>query len=372
MNEKNNFMKSKRFNLLMISSLTLLLILTAFFNFVIDPFYIFKTPLLNGINSEKPELKRQERVTKIIELKLMPKNIDTVILGASTVDMGIDANYYTSKTSKKAKNIAFVGPDIIELIDYFKIVHNIHPEIKTLILGLDFFSFKATNTDEYKFNKNKFLTPQEICQVLISFDALNSSFETLKYNIYNPNKPVYNLNGSKINMKDDKINDKFELILNAYINGNGYYKNYVISRQKLQEFDKFTDYCKKNHIKLILFVNPIHFSQFQAIKTASAWNQFKQWKKDISLIYPYYDFSNLNNSSNEEIKPDMKFYFDPIHYSTFIGDRIVDEILGDKASFSSFVNINDVNTENNKLDRNYEYYSKKNIKLINWVNSLKK
>lgn len=365
-------MDAKSFNFLFIKSIAILFAVTMAFNIIIDPFYVFKTPLFTRINREKPELKRQERITKIIELKLSPKNINTVFVGASTVDMGINANYYSLKTGRTAKNIAIVGPDIIELINYLKIVHKIHPEIKTFILGLDFFAFNETPGNNIKFNESKYITLQELSEVLISLDSLKSSIETLKYNIYDYNIPIYTTFGTKVKLVDNDISKKFELILSSYINGNGYYKNYVISRKKLNYLKDFKKYCEDNNTKLIIFINPIHFSQFQAIKTASAWNQFKQWKKEISLISPYYDFSNLNTLSIEPIKPNMYSYFDPIHYNSSIGNKIIDKIVENKANFGNFITVSSVNRQNNELDKKYQGYSNENIKLINWVKSLKK
>ena len=61
-----------------------LLFVVSLVNFLIDPFNTFDVIKAKGFNYYKPEIKRQERLTKVVNLKL-ERHLDTIFVGSSRV-----------------------------------------------------------------------------------------------------------------------------------------------------------------------------------------------------------------------------------------------------------------------------------------------
>lgn len=120
-----------------------LLLLCAFIgtlNYIVDPYNIFDNRIL-GNKLLKPEAKVQERVTKVIGLKFDKKKIDTLFVGNSRVDLGINPDYYKKITGKHAQNLGMGGLQLFEIKDLLNISLKIHPEVKNIYYGIDYVTF---------------------------------------------------------------------------------------------------------------------------------------------------------------------------------------------------------------------------------------
>ncbi len=365
-------MNFKRFNNILLVSLVASLCVIASINIVADPFYVFRTPLNSKINKIKPNITRQERITKILSYKMDRSNIDTIFVGSSRVDCALDPEYFNKQTGLNVKNMAIVGPDLVETIDYTETILKIHPEVKTIIMGLDFFGFREQKRDILQINRDKNIKPSELATVLFSFDALNSSITTIKENFTGKITRHIDKNGIRKLYTPENINEEFDKMLRAYINGEGYYKNYVLSKDKLIKLEEFNNYCKKSNIKLILYTNPIHITMLQAIKSAGSFDEFTEWKKQIANISNFYDFCYVNEITTELVNNNMQYYFEPCHYNYKVGNMVLDSIQGADTDFGHLITVENVDNYNHQLVDSFNKWQKKNPGIISMVGKLKK
>lgn len=111
----------KKFNKIILISVLLFLILISTLNFVVNPYNIFNHTFISK-KLLKPEAKVQERYTKIIQMKLDKRDIDTVFIGTSRCDWAINKDYFKKITGKNAENMAMAGLQIGEYLDIIDFV----------------------------------------------------------------------------------------------------------------------------------------------------------------------------------------------------------------------------------------------------------
>ena len=133
----------KIFNLFIGILLSLIL-----FNVFTDPYNIFDMPKIKYFNAIKSDAGRNQRVTKIVNLKLDKTPLNSVFLGSSRVDATISEKYYNQLTNLNTKNLGMNALSHSETIKVANYVVLVHPEIKKIYVGLDFFRFLERNKDE--------------------------------------------------------------------------------------------------------------------------------------------------------------------------------------------------------------------------------
>lgn len=374
-------MKNNKFNITAILATVILLFVNIFINVLVDPYYIFKTPLIKGFNAIKPDIKKQERLTKVLEFKLHKNDIDTLFLGSSRVDYAINPYYYDKITGKKAFNFGIKGSIISDSLEFVKLATYHNPHIKTIIVGIDLFGFgiPINNNNNNKPTSDKlYYSPSiklsEIATVLLSYDALLSSFKTIDYNIHNNNDVDFDVRGIKIEKINYSSYDEAMSDLGLYINKYVFYRDFKLCDQKIDELRKIKKICDENNINLIVFINPTNFVYLQGIKTSNNWGNYLTWKKKIAEITPFIDFSGYSNITTEKLAKNMVYYFDSNHYKSIVGDKLIDRFTEKNKVFENFgiiVTKQNVDNDNKQLEKYHESWSKHNKEVVKQINALK-
>jgi hypothetical protein len=370
-------MKNIKFNLIVLISLIILLTITISINIVVDPFSVFDRPQFYGFNKVKPELKRQERLTKVFYLILNKKKFDTIILGSSRVDYGFDSEYYFKKTGLNSYNSGIKATGVGDGLEIVKKLIHKNSNLKQVLIGVDFFAFKKP--PEYLINlKDQMISTKlnDFASILLSLDAVECSINTILYNLKTPNINIYDKNGLKIMKNDHNAYNEALYEVGAYMNDELFYKNYVPDSKGFNDLKELKSICHKNNIELIVFVNPINVAQLQAIKTSNNWQNYKNWKKNLSYITPYYDFSGFNSVTTEPLNKNMKYYIDSNHYLKNTSHLMIDAIINPQKrifhkDFGIYINSANVEQSNAKLDKDYNEWSKKNQILVKKIKAIK-
>ena len=122
-------MDYKKFNLRFLEILCTLVLIIVSINFFVNPFRVFTRTLNFGVY---PELKKQERLTKLIQLE-HTKDVHTLFIGTSRPDHSLDADYYEQLSGEKAFNLCIEASNFYEQRFLIKEALKIHPEIKKII-----------------------------------------------------------------------------------------------------------------------------------------------------------------------------------------------------------------------------------------------
>jgi hypothetical protein len=351
--------------------LILLLIATAIFNNVIDPFHISNSPSLYGFNKEKPDLKTNERISKLFSVKRT--DFDTLFIGSSRVDFALDPEYYYKLTKNKAFNLGIAGSNITESKIVLEKLIASHPNFKTVVLEVDFFGFnKFTKIDSSEPIKS-YISLSDIFKLFMSYDAIQKSLNTLDYNLKTPNKQIFDQNGLRIKSPTHDSYDLAMAEVQGYIRKN---KFYCQSPEKIQALKEIVNLCKNNNIKLIVIVSPINFAQVHAINVLNTFDDYIKWRNEISKITPFYDFSLGNYVTEEQLNRKMLYYFDSHHYTIIVGNMILDRIFNKKNSylpsnFGAVITQNNVDKYNKELSSEYKDWVNKNKEVVEKINAFK-
>lgn len=357
----------KKYSLLVFATSFLLLIFVVVFNLIVDPLDIYRLVKKEDFNKVKPAVAKYTRISKpILTEWYQPKS---VVFGSSRVELGINmAHPGWELHGKPAFNNAVIAApmkDVKRLALHAMSV----TELKTMVIGLDFFQFNAHR------NTGKGITHEEILAVnskdeiqplhkahqllitLLSRDVFSSGIRTLKYQ--NDDDRKFTDTGQRINETHikRKIIRKggqrilFQKVLNEFVSAtqgsceNSQYEYRLDKLDTMRMFRAILKKVKENNIELKLFISPLHAWSLEAFDRFGYWQKFEQWKRDLvtevehfNKVYPakkivLWDFNYYNPYTTEAIPAPgdkttiMQWHIDPGHYRDTLGDIILDTLL---------------------------------------------
>jgi hypothetical protein len=320
---------------------TALIFFTFMVNFLIDPFTIHLTPLIQKFNQVKTELDKHDRLYKAIEIGR--KKPEAILFGSSRVMAGIDPNDLTDLTGLKAYNGGFKGASFEEIYHYFEHALYEQPHLKSVVIGLDFFAFgkHAKTQPDFSLNRLKTnpVTWKDFTASLFSYQSLKTSLLTYKKNLLNsPLPPIlpHGLSNPELSstIQGNQILEKGEI---AYINLvlSHDYHHYQLDEEKIALFKKIVNQCQKKGIDLKIFFCPCKAMYWEGIYRKQLWPLFEELKRHLSTIYPIWDFSGFNCVTTQSIEnKDYPFYFECSHFRPYLG-KILLEKMFNRSSFCS-------------------------------------
>lgn len=336
-----------------------------FFNAIVDPFGLIGVPVFKGVNEIKPRMFFNSRMVKAHQIsRFKPHGL---ILGSSRAETGIDPEHPGwSKNSWPVYNASLPSARIFELYQYLRHAQS-EASLSQVVIGLDFFSFDAGRTSEPGFETSRLNTQhsvlvnfqmvKDIMTGLLSYDALSASFDTL--NGQGEITFGYLNNGSQdTRRRREMIKAKgghfaaFESSLKSIISDDDgiakldYGHDTGEKINSLGWFRELVRFCIKERIELYVLISPVHSQWLEMIWQLGAWNDYEQWKRDITQIVEIeateagvdtpveiWDFSGFNNISMEQVpKPEdasqeMKWYWEASHYKRETGNLMLDKAL---------------------------------------------
>lgn len=359
-------MTSRRYLLISTAVMVMFIILTAVFNYIIDPYGIYRTFVFEGINRDKPRASTQVRMVKAYGVrKIAPKSI---AIGNSRVDIGIDPLHPAwPEDGHPVYNLGIPGSTIYASRAYLRHCLAVR-NLSCVVMGLDFMDFPIAPEPEKKTGTKEFeqwlLTNSEDPQTslpwgkelkrcaitLFSLTALADSLRTVTgqdaENItargFNPLREYHHfvrkeghyaifLQRDKENMKRYKEKPK-----NLFISGTRTSPQFDNLRGIMRE-------CRAEKINLYLYIHPYHVRLNETIRRTGFWPLFEQWKRELVRIVteesdadravPLWDFSGYNRISGETVprpgdtETKMKWYWEAGHYKKETGDMILETIF---------------------------------------------
>lgn len=318
---------------LTLSTSTILFIIT--FNYIINPYNVFSHTIYSGVT--KDNLVNDE-VTKFYSAKRA--NPKVLLIGTSRTEH-INPKYMQKYTKDKVFNLGIKGSGIstqYNMIKYF--IHN--TEVKTIILGLDFFSFNPASTHNYQdISKTRYTNYffDDYKDALFGFRTFRKSLNTFFDNIKNKQPRLNHNNGwdsynneynrLKKNGDDwlkEKINASFPNFgINKLFFDNEEFKNEFSINEELSILDDIISLCKKSNIELKIFTSPVYYKVYEVIKERGYSNTYKYWKESLSSYGIVYDF-NYKNS----VTQNYKHYIDASHYQSKLGKLIFAKLYNDQ------------------------------------------
>jgi hypothetical protein len=336
--------KYRRFNWLFLSAALTPLLSIGLFNFVIDPYDVFNTPRIAGINELKPKKFTHDMLFKAVEITRVKPTV--LFLGSSRVQWGLDPTYFNLPGQETAYNLGLQRANMYEVKRYFDHAITNQPNLKKVVLGIDFWMFSETIKNTPAFSEDRLekqqISFQDALNVLFSLDAFESSQATLMDNLKN-SKENLTVGSGKILiqgnvfsngiLKVDKSRKNPGSVANftkGLTNSIAYSSPFKLSQERLQLLRAIVETCQQKGIALTIFISPSHATDMEGLHVLGLWSEFEQWKREVSKIAPIWDFSGYNSITTELIAKNMKYYLDSSHYRKETGDLILNRLLSSK------------------------------------------
>ena len=280
------------------------------------------------------------------------KKYDYIIIGSSAAHLFKFVDFL----AKENKNIAILSLPMVSSIEQYEVLKyflDLHPEVKKVLVSLEYEVYIQCFTEPRIKNKSKNIL-SDIIRLYFSIDAtkksLNIIFDELgKYfSAFNQAQALDNWHNSEP----------------LYTYNEKRFYNYsldVCDYTGLANFKKIYNLLTLRNIKAVYFIPPCHADYLSIAYLNNKYPAIGNFKREVAKITPFYDMGYLNYYT---LKPLKYFFIDAFHVNCHIlGKRIFNILL------------------KNELDKNLTVYitkdnadtilDKQRNDLINYVNENK-
>lgn len=105
------------------------------------------------------------------------------------------------------------------------------------------------------------------------------------------------------------------------------YSGYRLSADGLARFRASVAAVRGAGVDVIVFIGPMNVYEIEAIHQGGSWDAFREWKRQLATIQPYWDFSGYNDLAYAD-----HLFTDPMHYRAGVGQLILRRLLGEDTS----------------------------------------
>ncbi len=294
---------------------------------IIDPYGISPLQItISGINTEKPGRINIDRLIKPYEVwRYQPK---TIFLGTSRIHQSIDPAVLANTEFAPAYNAAVpankLSENVANLEEYFQLDKN----LKNVFIELFIYNFLIPSPETPKKTLIDFL--KTTSSLFLSSDAILAAFQTITFNKFNGayESGYIAPGGNWIRPKEFNTNDTFNQsvyisnIINAHRNIPGMY----IQPGSIEALERIIVICKKHHAKLYLLITPSYPWDDYRLLSLHYWPLLEEWIRKISKYENVYSFSQYNDLLEEQPGKDMKWWNDPLHFSSNMGKLMLESL----------------------------------------------
>ncbi len=253
------------------------------------------------------------------------------VLGSSRV-LRFDPNLIEKLTGLKTYNYGLENANVEELLAVTKhIISTQKP--KEILLMLDFYMLNNYIGTDKRFLKSRlypFLGKKvekknfELKNFLIypsyfTLKAIYDTFKVISLNIREEIPEIYLANGQHV--KEHAVN-KPRLAIEYFSNQ---YKNYHISKKRVEYLKTIKRICDKNHIKLIVALSPMKENHLaKVLQNNNLKENFLKFKKiTLKIFGKIYDFNNFSVKKYKE----NKYWYDSVHPTEILSNIMVNNIF---------------------------------------------
>ena len=350
----------KKYSIYLLSCILLILLSIAGFNWFINPYEIYESPVIEGVNKYKSEVERHTRLSKVYQLeKIKP---DTVLL-ASSRGLVVPEEMFTAE-GMTGFNLSLTSGSTYELYRMLQHAQYVRP-LKRVVLALDelftadtqpgFVEARLAVTYDGSETPGRFSQRwRDRFSALLSHDALKASLRTIRKQKETPDNADENYKADRVRNAGGhrQMFRTMEASLFAEYDGteslcvaNGVSDKHVQLPASLY-FEKIVELAYVNDIDLYIYISPSHARLYEVkcmTGDSPAMNETKrQVVKVVSDLaekygkrpYEVWDFSGYNDITTEPVpalgdSSLMRWYWEGSHYTKDTAALIFERIFAD-------------------------------------------
>lgn len=322
-------MDYRRFNRLM-TLVAGVLATIAVTNALVDPYGLWGSPALRGLNAAKPSRAENDRVYIAAELhRFRPR---AIILGTSTA-RHIDPEHFGDLSGVVAYNTGVANASPREMKALLDCAIRMQPEVSSVIIGLDFLSFNANNPYPPTFSEallGRYPWPTtDLLATVLSGDALVESAKTVSANVTAPDQATYRREAPVDDDHRPGRPEAFRTYLPVVMANPALYPGYELDESRARDLEAILALCEDRGIEVRMFITPMHAAHLDAIYDTGLGDEYELWVRRMAASGPVWDFSGYNSVTTEPVRDTMDFYRDPLHFNSDVGHMMLSRIYDD-------------------------------------------
>jgi hypothetical protein len=357
----------------MAATVVVLAIAVVLLAIIVDPYRMYGTRPIQGLTALKPFAYRDSSFVKEYMLERVKPR--TLLLGNSRVEVGLDpASPLWPEHDRPVFNAAEAGHDLRTALTRLRYASEVSP-LNLVVVAADFADFLEPadldrkmnlDTSRLPFDGNGRPNPQRQIQLwrdrlttTLTISALSDSVVTLL-----DQGPT-----AGVTMTESGFNPLHQIA--AAARDQGYY---MLFAEKLRDYtaqyaayaqpdfnepmrhvnfrclDDIVRLTTQRGIRLIVFINPYHYTLLELWHEDGLWPAFEAWKRAlVSVVFraagprqdllTVLDFSGYSSFAMEAVPPDgdretaMHWYWESGHYKSALGEHLIARMVGDNETF---------------------------------------
>ncbi|WP_155943537.1 hypothetical protein [Mitsuokella sp. oral taxon 131] len=283
-----------------------LLCCLAIFNYCMDEYGIF-----HG-NYSEPKSAVPQHFVKIRYLLAHPKRYDAFCFGSSRVeslDLSRIDNGLTYYNMTYTEGLPQEWLEDLRLL----LAHGV--TIKQVLIGLDDISYisdpRAYKSNLFRAHYEQYNWKTYLAFLTVRPFAFHASEQKIMYDVYGTGRTFHHQTEQLIEEDPDKHIHDPKFMESSHQTGDRV-------DATISEIRTIKQLTEEHGIDLIVFINPTHKTTYLALDRG----EFNEFKRQLAHVTGYYDFSGLN-----EITENNYNYYDTAHYRPLVGDMMIDRMF---------------------------------------------
>ncbi|TFH41133.1 MAG: hypothetical protein E4G96_06135, partial [Chrysiogenales bacterium] len=223
------------------------------YNLILDPFRVLRK------NYDSFSICPNERFVKVDHVLGNPDRYDSFLFGSSRVSL-VPVEKFDRALGGRHYNMTFVSGVMSEYLTVLELFLDRGIEVKNVVVGIDYFSFKMLPLEGMARNRMYPLTLREWIDVYFTFLTLEPDTSMLKEIKFDGKEAVYDLTGTggyvfmrrEMKIDADPTSHRIRFTLPIF----------TVCEKRLDETSRelreIVDLCSKHGIRLTVFINPVN------------------------------------------------------------------------------------------------------------------
>ena len=335
------------------------------FNIIGNPFGVWDVCSVVGLNRYAVQGEAMERLAK--PLAVARYKPETIFLGNSLINLGLNPKHYEELTGRRAYNFAVDSCHPYEMRRYLEHILAACDGVREVLIAVDISMLYPVEGIEAGFNESQigrgYLSPELFAQAAFSLDTVRASYESMKVNRRERIAfASHNDDGqlSEGQQQRNYGNVWFYSFLQLNLRS-GMARDKKLDFDNLKEYRRIKELCDEHGVEMKLYIPPITAAGEAAFADFYGEKAMRRFLSEITAIEPVYDFGGIGEWNKDESPSSHELFWEAHHMKSALGDKVLDVLAGNSAppswlGFGKIISATDVD----------DYIRAKNVAKDEW------
>ena len=311
-------------------------------NGVVDPNGRTGWVAREGFNAEKTRKRTSQFAQRAEDLR--ERRYRGLVLGSSRVQLGIPPAG-PGLPAKATYNAGLQAARMTDIESLAALARRHQEELEIVVLGVDFFSFSARETEREDVTGDEFteLPRPRFRADLASFETFLRSLATVVDNWRGRAERVLPFGVARVEvaMPEDARHPRtmFEnILLRNFLVQPGSYAGFVYGEEQLDALERTLAGFREAGIPVKVFVSPVHARQLEALHQLGLYEEWERWRRDVALrvervggpleLWDFAGYTRIHTEPVPDARTPMQWWWESSHYKRSVGKALLRRLFG--------------------------------------------